>query len=84
MKRKSKEIRIYDEHDTADWIDPDNKLSLKDLGLKIPPVPPTQVISIRLPTRIINELRARASSQDIPYQSLIKIFLARSLGHKNI
>lgn len=79
MKKKRHEIRDYDDTDTTGWIDRKKKLTLKDLGFKLPPLPPTQVVSIRLPTALLNRLRAFASARDIPYQSLIKIFLARSL-----
>lgn len=78
MKKKRHEIKDYDDNDTTAWIDPHKSLSLKDLGFKLPPSPPTQVVSIRLPTPLLNQLRARASAQDIPYQALIKIILARS------
>ncbi len=79
MKRKMREVSDYDGFDTASMIDPHKRLGLKDLGLKLPPLPPTQVISIRLPTRLLNEIRARASAVDIPYQALIKLALSRAM-----
>lgn len=78
-KRKPDEIKDYDSQDTTDWINRSKTLSIKDLGFRLPPAAPTQVVSIRLPTPLLNELRARASTQDIPYQALIKLILARSL-----
>lgn len=79
MKKRRREITDYDTTDTSAWIDRRKPLSLKELGFALPPAPPTQVISIRLPTALLNELRARASANDIPYQALIKILLAHSL-----
>ncbi|MBI2338904.1 MAG: hypothetical protein HYU99_00850 [Deltaproteobacteria bacterium] len=79
MKKKLREIKDYDEQDTTPWINPSKNLSLKELGLKLPPAPPTQVISIRLPTSLLNELRAKASAEDIPYQALIKHLLSKTL-----
>ena len=79
MKKKKNEVLDYDTHDTTPWIDPAKTLSLKDLGFSLPSSPPTQVVSIRLPTPLLNQLRARASSQDIPYQALIKMILSQSL-----
>jgi predicted DNA binding CopG/RHH family protein len=35
----------------------------------------TQAISIRLPASMLDELRQLANQRDVPYQSLIKIFL---------
>ena len=78
MKRKHSEITDYDDNDTTQWIDPSKPLSLKKLGVKLPPTAPTQVVSIRLPTALLNRLRAIASNQDIPYQALIKLILAKS------
>lgn len=78
MKHKRHAIGDYDEHDTTEWINPSKPLSLKKLGLTLPPTAPTQVVSIRLPTALLNKLRAIASSQDIPYQALIKLILAKS------
>lgn len=78
-KKKIAEIKDYDSQDTTDWINRSKRLSIKDLGFRLPPAPPTQVVSIRLPTPLLNELRARASTQDIPYQALIKLILAKSL-----
>ncbi|MBI1910115.1 MAG: hypothetical protein HYS22_08105 [Deltaproteobacteria bacterium] len=82
MKQRVHEIKDYDSTDTVDWINEKKPLSLKNLGFKLPPQPPTQVVSIRLPTSLLNRLRAYASAYDIPYQALIKLLLARSLKRK--
>lgn len=82
MKKRLQEIREYDHMDTSQWIDRRKQLSLKDLGFTLPPEPPTQVVSIRLPTRLLNALRAKASSLDVPYQSLIKLTLSRFIRQK--
>lgn len=84
MKKKSKEITDYDKTDTSAFIDRSKKMSLRDLGFQLPPTPPTQVVSIRLPTPLLNELKARASAQDVPYQALMKMLLARSLKRDGI
>jgi len=72
-------INDYDATDTAGMIDSSKPLKFEDLGLKLPDVPPTQVISIRLPSRLLNELKAISSQRDIPYQALIKLFLSESV-----
>lgn len=81
MKKKSREISDYDTTETTSFIDRSKKLTLKKMGFKLSSTPPTQVVSIRLPTSMLNELRAQASAQDIPYQALIKTLLAQSLRH---
>lgn len=56
-KENHKEITNYDNNDTTQWIDKDNPLTLEDLRFKLPDVPPTQVISIRLSTELVNQIR---------------------------
>lgn len=73
-------IDDYDAVDTSGMIDRSKLLKYEDLGLKLPEVPPTQVISIRLPSALLNELRAISSDSDIPYHALIKLFLSDSVS----
>lgn len=79
MKKKRKEIEDYDQNDTSAMVDTSKALKFEDLGLKLPETPPTQVISIRLPSELLNEIKATGSQKDIPYQALIKLWLAESL-----
>ena len=86
MKRKNKvrikslqEITDYDSSDTSSFIDHKRKMKFTDLGLELPQTPPTQVVSIRLPSELLNEIKALGSQRDIPYQALIKLFLSESV-----
>ena len=81
-RRRRAEIRDYDAHDTSDMIDPTKPLTLKQIGLELPRIPPTQVVSIRLPSTLLNQLKAYASARDVPYQALIKLLLAESLRRR--
>lgn len=80
--KKRKVILDYDSSDSSSLIDKKKKLKFEDVGLELPPVPPTQVISIRLPTELINEIKALGSKNDVPYQALIKILLADGIRQK--
>lgn len=80
--KKTKEIVSYDASDTVSMIDKRKKLKFEDLGLELPPVAPTQVVSIRLPTELLNELKALGSKDDVPYQALIKILLSEGVRQK--
>jgi hypothetical protein len=80
--RRPKEIRDYDERETSTLIDPKRPLALADLGLELPKLPPTQVVSIRLPSSLLNQIKAFASARDVPYQALIKLLLAESLERR--
>jgi predicted DNA binding CopG/RHH family protein len=81
-KRRRNEITDYDTQDTSTMIDPKKPLNLKQLGLELPKVPPTQVVSIRLPSALLNQIKAFASSRDVPYQALIKLLLAESVQRR--
>jgi predicted DNA binding CopG/RHH family protein len=41
--------------------------------------PTTRVISIRLPEIMIERLKILANKRDVPYQSLLKMYLAEKL-----
>jgi predicted DNA binding CopG/RHH family protein len=81
-KRRRAEIRDYDTQDTSDMIDTTKPLTLKQIGIELPRIPPTQVVSIRLPSTLLNQLKAYASARDVPYQALIKLLLAESLQRR--
>lgn len=41
--------------------------------------PTTKTISLRLPQHLLDSIKAAANSRDVPYQSLIKIWLQEKL-----
>jgi predicted DNA binding CopG/RHH family protein len=41
--------------------------------------PPSQTISIRLPKSMLDQLKLLANKRDVPYQSLLKMFVAERL-----
>lgn len=78
--KKLKEIIDYDTYETSKMLKSSKPIKFEDLGLKLPDNPPTQVVSLRLPTALLNEIKAIGSQRDVPYQALIKLMLAYSLG----
>ncbi|MGE5602255.1 MAG: BrnA antitoxin family protein [Nitrososphaerales archaeon] len=44
--------------------------------------PTTRTISLRLPESMLNELKLLANKRDVPYQSLIKIFLRERIDRE--
>ncbi len=74
------EIKAYDSADTSNWVDASKPLTFEDIDLKLPATAPTQVVSIRLPSALLNELKAIGSQKDVPYQALIKLFLSESVA----
>ncbi len=48
--------------------------------VKLPNLKPTlRTISVRLPVAMIEDLKILANKRDVPYQSLLKVFLAERL-----
>ncbi len=86
MKNRKKkalaEITDYDSVDTSAFINRKRPLRFEDVGIALPDAPPTQVVSIRLPTDLLNEIRALGSEDDVPYQALIKLFLRDALNRE--
>ena len=79
IPKRLKEIRDYDRTETTGMINASDPLTFEDLGLSLPETPLTQVVSIRLPSSLLNELRSLGSQQDVPYQALIKLFLVEAV-----
>ena len=83
MKKKQvPEFRTEDEerdfwakHDSVDFID-----WASASRRKLPQLRPTlRTISLRLPVSMIEDLKILANKRDVPYQSLLKVFLAERL-----
>jgi predicted DNA binding CopG/RHH family protein len=52
----------------------------KSKPAKLPNLKPTlRTISVRLPVSMIEDLKILANKRDVPYQSLLKVFLAERL-----
>jgi len=78
MKKKSAKERIERKrYLTTDFGELLAGLKPLDLDLEFPS--PTQAISLRLPREVLNKIRIIADEQDVPYQSLIKMWLVERL-----
>jgi predicted DNA binding CopG/RHH family protein len=44
--------------------------------------PSTETISLRLPKSLLDQLRTLANKRDVPYQTLLKLFLADRVEHE--
>ena len=63
-------------HDTADYFDWTKARRITFPNLR----PSTATISLRLPQSLLNELRILANERVVPYQSLLKVFLAERVA----
>ena len=69
---EDEERDFWANHDSTEFVDWSNAKRLTLSNLK----PSTKTISIRLPESLLDELKLLANRRDVPYQSLLKVFLA--------
>jgi len=75
FKNEDEEREFWAKHDTTDYVDFSQGKRVKFPNLK----PTLRTISLRLPEYLLHDLKALANEKDVPYQSLLKIFLAERL-----
>ncbi len=73
---EDEERRFWAGHDTVDFFDWGKAVRATFPELK----PSTATISLRLPASMLEELKALANERDVPYQSLLKVFLAERIA----
>jgi predicted DNA binding CopG/RHH family protein len=69
---EAEERRFWETHDSADYVDWSKAAVVSLPNLK----PSTETISLRLPAPLLSDLKALANKRDVPYQSLLKVFVA--------
>jgi predicted DNA binding CopG/RHH family protein len=72
FKSEDEERDFWTKADSSEYFDWDNPIKLDLSKLK----PTTETISLRLPGYLLRRIKEIANSRDVPYQSLMKIFLA--------
>ncbi len=75
FKTENQERVFWSTHDSTDYVDWSKAQPVVFPNLK----PSTETISLRLSASLLNRLKSEAHKQDVPYQSLIKILLSKSL-----
>ena len=72
---EAQERAFWEANDSTDHLNwsKANKVTLPNLK------PTTKTISLRLPQHLLDSIKAAANSRDVPYQSLIKIWLQEKL-----
>ena len=72
FKNEDEELEFWSTHDSTEYVDFSKAKKALFPNLK----PSTKTISVRLPESLIEHLKQLANKRDIPYQSLLKMFLA--------
>jgi predicted DNA binding CopG/RHH family protein len=75
FRSEEEERNFWAEHDSTDFIDWQTAQRRRFPNLK----PSLRTISLRLPVSMIEDLKVLANKRDVPYQSLLKVFLAERL-----
>ena len=75
FRSEDEERAFWSKHDSSEYVDwkAGRRLTLPRLK------PSTATISLRLPEAMLDELKLLANKRDVPYQSLLKVFLAERL-----
>ena len=76
FRSEREEQEFWQTHDTTDYVDWSQGRIVRLPNLK----PTTTTISLRLPAPLLADLKALANKRDVPYQSLLKVFVAERVA----
>lgn len=76
LQSENEEREFWATADSTEYVDWSKARRVVFPNLK----PSTTTISIRLPETLLSELRALANERDVPYQSLLKVYLAERVA----
>jgi predicted DNA binding CopG/RHH family protein len=75
FETEAEERAFWESHDSTDYVAWQAAQSVRLPNLK----PSTQTISLRLPVALLERIKLAGHKRDIPYQSLIKAWLAERI-----
>jgi predicted DNA binding CopG/RHH family protein len=75
FRSEAEERAFWESHDTADYFDLSKARRARFPNLKLS----TTSISLRLPQDLLERIKIAANKRDVPYQSLIKVWLAEKV-----
>lgn len=78
FRSEDEERAFWAEHDVVDYFDWKKAVPGSFPALK----PSARTISLRLPEAMLEELKTLANERDVPYQSLLKVFLAERIARE--
>jgi len=78
FKNEDEERKFWASHDSVEYVDWSKAQKAMFPNLK----PSTESISLRLPSFLLARIKQIASKNDVPYQSLMKIFLSEKVDHE--
>jgi len=78
FRSEVEERKFWETHDTNPFVDWSKARVAVFPNLKAS----TETISLRLPAALLADLKVLANRRDVPYQSLLKVFLAERVDHE--
>ena len=78
FKSEDAERKFWDTHDSTEYVDWSKAVRVTFPNLRMTSKP----ITLRLTISMLARLKERANSLDVPYQSLMKIYLEQGLQQK--
>ena len=72
FRDETEERQFWEAHDSSDYVDWSTAQRVRLPNLR----PSTRSISLRLPVSLLERIKIAANKRDVPYQSLIKTWLA--------
>jgi predicted DNA binding CopG/RHH family protein len=75
FETEAEERRFWESHDSTDRVDWSSAERVRLANLR----PSTASISLRMPVSLLERIKLAAHKRDVPYQSLIKIWLTEKL-----
>ena len=75
FRTEAEEREFWESHDSSDRVDWRRAERVRFPNLK----PSTKAISLRLPIDLLERIKIAANRRDVPYQSLIKVWLSEKV-----
>lgn len=75
---EAEERAFWQTHDSSEYLDWSKAKLARFPNLK----PSTKTISLRLPESLLDRIKIEANKRDMPYQSLIKVWLAEDVDEQ--
>jgi predicted DNA binding CopG/RHH family protein len=75
FETEAEERAFWENRDSSDYVDWNEAERVRFANLK----PSTTSISLRLPVSLLERIKVAANKRDVPYQSLIKMWLAEKV-----
>lgn len=80
FKNEAEEFEFWSTVDSTEYFD-----RRKTERVKLPNLKPSlRTISVRLPVAMVEDSKILANQRDVPYQSLLKVFLAERLRQERL